>query len=238
MTAYYKVISIAEPASEQSLKGIEVDSHDNPVATHRKAGLYRRFGKRTLDLTLIFLSAPAVIVVVALLAVLVSLDGGKPFYRQQRLGRNGRIYTMWKLRSMVPDADARLEEYLSSDAEARAEWDRDQKLKSDPRITSFGSFLRKSSLDELPQLWNVVKGDMSLVGPRPMMPCQSELYPGDDYYDLAPGITGSWQVSARNASCFADRARFDTSYSRNLSLRTDAALLVATIRVVVRATGH
>lgn len=200
--------------------------------------IYCLFGKRTLDVFLVLLAAPVVIVVVMLLAVFVSCNGGKPFYFQKRIGQNGSIYTMWKLRTMVADADERLETYLAQTPAARREWDSTQKLKSDPRITAFGQFLRKSSLDELPQLWNVLTGDMSLVGPRPMMPCQQEIYPGKEYYALRPGITGPWQVSSRNESTFVDRARFDTHYSRNVSLKTDLQLLVATVKVVVRATGH
>ena len=229
MTAYYKhILPTDEDVSPPSLRKVKTAPR----------GLYRRFGKRFLDMTVIILAAPAVIVVVMLLAALVAMDGGKPFYVQKRVGRNGRIYPMWKLRSMVSDADERLEAYLNNNPEARVEWDRDQKLKSDPRITAFGRFLRKSSLDELPQLWNVLKGEMSLVGPRPMMPCQVVMYPGADYYDLAPGITGMWQVSARNQSTFADRAQFDSKYNQSLSLGTDLRLLTATVRVVLRATGH
>lgn len=218
------------------------NANTSPRPMHKinstSAKVYRRFGKRSLDLTVIVLSAPPALIVVAILAILVAIGGGKPFYVQKRVGRNGRIYTMWKLRSMVCDADARLETYLSENPKARIEWDRDQKLKSDPRITAFGRFLRKSSLDELPQLWNVFKGEMSLVGPRPIMPSQMAMYPGTDYYDLLPGITGMWQVSARNNSSFADRAGFDASYNHSLSLGADIRLLIATVRVVLRATGH
>ena len=199
---------------------------------------YRSFGKRALDVTLVLLSLPLVLPLVGLLAVFVALEGGKPFYTQPRLGRNGKVYRIWKLRSMVPNADALLESHLAANPDARREWDTTQKLKNDPRITRLGRFLRRSSLDELPQLWNVLKGDMSLVGPRPMMPCQRDLYPGADYNAMRPGITGSWQVSARNDSTFADRARFDSSYLRNLSFETDLKLLTATFRVVLRATGH
>ena len=155
-----------------------------------------------------------------------------------RVGRHGRIYTIWKLRSMTRDADQALEAHLAANPEARVEWDRTQKLKNDPRITKLGRVLRKSSLDELPQLFNVLRGDMSLVGPRPMMPEQQALYPGTAYYKLRPGITGMWQVSKRNESTFADRARFDTQYDRRLSLLTDIKLLLATVRVVLRGTGH
>ncbi len=199
---------------------------------------YRRFGKRLVDITLVMMAAPVVLLVVVGLALLVACDGGQPFYFQKRVGRNGRIYTMWKLRTMVADADERLEAHLEQHPAARHEWDSTQKLKTDPRITAFGRFLRKSSLDELPQLWNVLKGDMSLVGPRPMMPCQQEIYPGKDYYALRPGITGPWQVSSRNESTFADRARFDAFYSRNVSLQTDLRLILETVKVVLRATGY
>lgn len=200
--------------------------------------LYRRFGKRVFDVTLCILSAPFVLFIVAALAFLVARDGGKPFYCQTRVGKGGRLYRMWKLRSMVVGANRKLEAHLADNPEARAEWNKDQKLKNDPRVTRFGALLRRSSMDELPQLWNVLKGDMSLVGPRPMMPSQTALYPGRDYYALRPGITGSWQVSKRNESCFADRATFDASYNRDVSLGEDIRLLAATVRVVLRATGY
>ena len=203
-----------------------------------KSGLYRSVFKRALDIALVIIAAPIVLLVVGLLAVCIEFDGANPFYSQSRVGRGGRIYKMWKLRSMVLNADAQLETYLASDSAARAEWDSTQKLKGDPRITRFGRILRKSSLDELPQLLNVLTGDMSLVGPRPMMPCQQEIYPGSAYFRLRPGITGPWQVSRRNESTFADRARFDTEYDRTLSLAGDVALLAGTVRVVLRATGY
>ena len=118
-----------------------------------------------------------------------------------------------------------------------AEWRTHQKLADDPRITLFGHFIRKMSLDELPQLWNVLVGDMSLVGPRPILPCQKPLYPGTDYYDLLPGITGAWQVSARHASTFADRSKFDTDYNQSLSLSNDLKILIKTMWVIVKGTG-
>lgn len=208
-----------------------------PMRRTGSSGVYRNVGKRLLDLTLVMLGAPIVLLLVACLALVVALDGGQPFYSQTRVGRNARLYRMWKLRTMVADADARLESHLASDPEARAEWDRTQKLRNDPRITAAGRFLRRSSLDELPQLWNVLRGDMSLVGPRPMLPSQTTLYPGTAYYHLRPGLTGPWQVSSRNASAFADRARFDTAYDDELSLRADLGLLGATVQVVYRGTG-
>jgi exopolysaccharide production protein ExoY len=199
---------------------------------------YRNGLKRAFDLAVVLAALPAVLPLVLLLALLVALDGGRPFYVQTRLGHGGRVFRMWKLRSMVWDADARLRAHLDACPTARAEWESTQKLKRDPRITRFGRLIRRSSLDELPQLWNVLKGDMSLVGPRPMMPGQRALYPGTAYFDLRPGLTGPWQVSERNATSFADRARFDAEYDRSLSFVTDLRLILATIRVVLRATGY
>lgn len=202
-----------------------------------RRGMYRGFVKRALDVLMVLFGAPFVMPLVAVLAVLIALEGGMPFYRQDRVGKGGRVYRMWKLRSMVVDADEKLAAYLDANPAARTEWDHSQKLRRDPRITRMGRFMRRSSLDELPQLWNVLLGDMSLVGPRPMMPAQSAMYPGDAYFTLRPGITGLWQVSARNASGFAARASYDSEYDRTLSLMTDLWLLAATIRVVTHGTG-
>ncbi|WP_416376497.1 sugar transferase [Thalassovita sp.] len=205
---------------------------------HQPTGMYRIAGKRALDLTLVLLMAPTVLVVIVLLAAVIALDGKSPFYCQNRVGRNGRVYRMWKLRSMTPNADAALKQYLADNPDARREWDANQKLRHDPRITRFGKLIRQTSLDELPQLWNVVKGEMSLVGPRPMMCEQRILYPGTEYYDMLPGITGYWQTSVRNESSFRDRAQFDAAYHRDLSVGTDIKVLLATVSVVMSATGH
>ena len=204
----------------------------------RRSGLYRNFFKRLFDILAVLLSSVVVLPVIAILALLVALDGSSPFYWNDRVGRGGRTFRMLKLRTMVPNADKMLERYLSRNAEARLEWNATQKLKSDPRITAIGRLLRKTSLDELPQLWNVLIGDMSLVGPRPMMPNQRSLYTGTAYYALRPGITGPWQVSVRNESEFTQRVEFDTAYHQSLSLMTDVKLLIATIRVVLRGTGY
>jgi lipopolysaccharide/colanic/teichoic acid biosynthesis glycosyltransferase len=203
-----------------------------------RSGLYRGFGKRGLDLVLVILALPVLVPLVGLLALAVALDGGRPFYAQDRIGLGGRVFRMWKLRSMVIDADARLEAHLAADPAARAEWDATQKLKSDPRITPIGRVLRKCSADELPQLFNVLKGDMSLVGPRPMMVCQQPLYPGTSYFRMRPGVTGFWQISERNAVRFEDRVGFDDAYEARLSLATDLTVLWRTVAVVLRGTGY
>lgn len=199
---------------------------------------YRNHGKRAIDLALVLLSAPFVLPLIAILALLAATDGHRPFYRQARIGRNGRVFHILKLRTMVARADELLEQHLAADPAARREWDETQKLKHDPRVTRVGQILRASSLDELPQLWNVLRGDMALIGPRPMIPCQQALYPGTAYYRLRPGISGLWQVSERNESSFAERARFDTEYDRTLSLRADLAILWRTAGVVLRCTGY
>ena len=208
------------------------------VPAPRPVGLYRGFFKRILDILLVLLSAPFVLPVVLLLGLMITRDGGSAFYSQERVGRGGRVFRLWKLRSMVVDADAKLEAYLAADPAARAEWDEHQKLKDDPRITATGRLIRKASLDELPQLWNVLTGDMSLVGPRPMMPFQRELYPGRDYYKMRPGLTGFWQISDRNHTTFAARAAYDTQYRRRQSFVTDLYVMLATVWVVIRGTGY
>jgi exopolysaccharide production protein ExoY len=203
----------------------------------REQRLYRGKVKRWLDVAFIVAALPIVLPVLLVLVAILKLSGQSPFFVQDRIGRGGQTFRLWKLRTMVPNADARLAAYLETNEAARAEWESYQKLSCDPRITPFGQFLRKSSLDELPQLWNVLIGDMSLVGPRPMMPDQQYLYPGTAYYALRPGLTGTWQISDRNASTFAQRADYDADYERSLSFVTDFRILFATVGVVLRATG-
>jgi lipopolysaccharide/colanic/teichoic acid biosynthesis glycosyltransferase len=209
-----------------------------PVLPARRAN-YVRHGKRALDIALasvaLLLAAP----VLVLLATALWIESGNPFYAQERLGMNGRKFRMWKLRTMVKNADLHLQRHLSSDPALRAEWDLTQKLKADPRITAIGRLLRKTSMDELPQIFNVLKGDMSLVGPRPMLPEQMPLYAHPPaYLGLRPGITGLWQVTARNEDSFALRAVLDLRYAQRVSLRTDARIIAATFGVVFRATGY
>lgn len=203
-----------------------------------RSGLYRNYLKRLFDVAAVVASGLVAGPLILFLALLVAADGSNPFYWNERVGRRGRNFRMLKLRTMVPDADKMLEDYLSRNAEARLEWNSTQKLKTDPRITRIGRFLRKTSLDELPQLWNVLTGDMSLVGPRPMMPSQRPLYHGLAYYSLRPGITGIWQVSDRNESAFSKRAQYDSEYDEKLTFAMDIWLLWSTVRVVLKGTGY
>jgi len=207
------------------------------AALRRPPGLYRRFGKRAFDITMVMLSLPVTLPLVALLALVNVLAGNLPFYSQPRLGMNGRVFRMWKLRSMVADADRKLALVLAADPALRHEWETTQKLRNDPRITPLGRYMRMTSMDELPQLWNVLVGEMSLVGPRPMLPEQRTMYPGDAYFRLRPGLTGTWQVSERNGTCFSERARYDTGYEAEVTLAGDLGLIVATFGAITRGTG-
>ena len=239
MTAHPRNEDFTPPADFYRLNMTDMSAGRITLPARQSSpGLYRNAGKRVLDILLVVISLPVVLPVILILAGLVALDGGRPFYSQLRVGQGGRTFRMWKLRSMVLDADAALDGYLASDPALRAEWDAHQKLRHDPRITLIGELLRRSSLDELPQLLNVLTGDMSLVGPRPMMPQQRSIYPGEAYYRLRPGLTGMWQVTARNDSVFAFRAACDARYDRRLSLWLDVKLILVTVGVVLRGTGR
>jgi lipopolysaccharide/colanic/teichoic acid biosynthesis glycosyltransferase len=166
-------------------------------------------------------------------------EGGPALFEHQRIGLGGRTFRCLKFRSMVVDSEARLAEVLAADPSAREEWERDQKLRNDPRITPFGVFLRKSSLDELPQLFNVLAGDMSIVGPRPIVAAEVGRYGArfDSYRKVRPGITGLWQVSGRNDTSYRRRVAMDAVYARNKSLVLDMKIVMLTVPVVVFAKG-
>lgn len=184
---------------------------------------------------LVILFAP----LLASLALLVRMDGGPVLYRHHRIGAGGRMFDCIKFRSMVPDADGVLQRLLASDPAAAAEWAATQKLRDDPRITALGQFLRRSSLDELPQLFNVLRGEMSLVGPRPIVAAEIARYGSDieQYYAAKPGITGLWQVSGRNDMSYSRRVRLDVWYVRNWTLWHDIAILFKTIPAVFLQRG-
>lgn len=195
------------------------------------------FIKRAFDLSAVLMIAPAALLTIGILALLVRLDGSSAFYRQPRIGMGGRTFMLWKLRTMVPQAERKLESYLAAHPQARLAWNQSQKLRDDPRVTAIGRYLRKYSLDELPQLLNVLLGDMSLVGPRPILPEQRQLYDGTAYYRLRPGLTGLWQIGKRNEATFAERAIIDTEYFNRMSLFTDIRILSKTPIVVLKGTG-
>ena len=210
-----------------------------PASTHAtidSRSAYLR-SKRLFDIAATVAIAPIALPLVGLLALLVRLDGEKAFYSQMRIGKEGKAFRLWKLRTMVPQAAERLNVHLAQSPEARSEWECTQKLKDDPRVTRIGRYLRKFSFDELPQLWNVFRGDMSLVGPRPFLPEQRTQYPGMAYFHLRPGLTGLWQISERNNCSFAERAVHDNQYYSMMSFTADLWILAKTPMVVFRGTG-
>jgi len=166
-------------------------------------------------------------------------DSGPVLFAQRRIGRGGREFNCLKFRTMVPDAEQRLEALFAADPQARAEWEQDHKLRDDPRITSLGRFLRRSSLDELPQLFNVLKGEMSLVGPRPIVAAEIERYGRHfaDYCSIRPGLTGLWQVSGRNDVSYSRRVALDVLYARRKSLSLYVRILLATLPAVLLSRG-
>jgi len=195
--------------------------------------------KRLMDVVLCFLTLPAILVVGLPIALLVMLDGGGPFFIQTRIGRGGNRFHCLKFRTMVPDAERKLKRILEKDPAARAEWDRDFKLKNDPRVTLIGRFLRKTSLDELPQFLNVLVGEMSIVGPRPVTREELNLY-GDNtqlYLACTPGITGLWQVSGRNDVSYANRVALDIRYALTWSPMQDIKIMLKTLPVMITRKG-
>jgi exopolysaccharide production protein ExoY len=203
-------------------------------------GVYARLGKRILDIVLVLALLPVAIPVVAVCALALLILGDSPFYCQKRLGMNGHVFRIWKLRTMRQDADQVLADLLATNPQRKLEWERTQKLKDDPRVTWLGSFLRRTSIDELPQLLNVLTGDMSMIGPRPMMLDQADLYGPTlpAYLRLRPGISGKWQVTERNDADFRRRALIDLEYSQELGLRTDLHIAARTVMTILRSTGH
>lgn len=196
--------------------------------------------KRAIDILFCILLSPLLLPLGLALALLIKMDSpGSPLYRQVRLGRSGQPILVYKFRTMVADADARLKEWLNDNPDLKEEWERDHKLKHDPRITRMGRFLRKTSLDELPQLLNVALGDMSVVGPRPIVDDEVKKYGVvfEEYCRVRPGITGLWQISGRNNTTYADRVAYDRYYINNWSVWMDIWILAKTVPVTLTGYG-
>ena len=209
-------------------------------ADHLPAKLIRYRSKRVIDIALILLSLPVTLPVLGLLSAIVLLSTPGPiFYSHRRIGRDGAFFSMWKFRTMCENSGEVLEDYLSRHPEARSEWTKTHKLRYDPRVTGIGRFLRRYSLDELPQLWNVITGTMTLVGPRPIVAAEVEKY-GDGfrfYRRVKPGLTGIWQVSGRSELSYPQRVQLDCDYVENWSLRRDFVILSRTFLSVVNQDG-
>lgn len=196
--------------------------------------------KRVIDLVFSALGLALLAPFLGLVALAIRLDSAGPvLYRQPRLGRGGKVFWMLKFRTMRVDADVELRESLLRDPALRAEYAEYQKLSNDPRITRCGRLIRRLSIDELPQLWNVLQGSMSLVGPRPLLMDQVALYTEliADYQSVAPGITGLWQISGRNLTNFQTRKELDREYFKRWSLWLDLKILAGTVGAVLRCVG-
>jgi undecaprenyl-phosphate galactose phosphotransferase len=234
----------------ESIDASSDESADKPeiVSTHVVPADYRDAvsaarrpwrGKRAFDivtaLCIGLLSAPIILLVCAWLFV----TPGRVLFGHTRVGRNGKLFKCYKFRTMVPNAERILEELLEAEPTLRAQWESDHKLVEDPRITRMGQFLRKTSLDELPQLWNVLRGDMSVVGPRPIVQEEMLHYGNTIRYYLAvrPGITGLWQVSGRNDTAYKDRVILDRAYVLSACFGLDIGILIGTISLVLRRSG-
>ena len=198
------------------------------------------FAAQLLDRVGSFLLLIAILPLMAILALIIYVSSPGPvLFRQKRIGRRGEKFTCLKFRTMATDADERLKKLLATDPEARLEWDRDQKLRNDPRVYPFGRFLRKSSLDELPQLFNVLCGEMSLVGPRPIVEAEVARYGRyfGHYCAVRPGITGLWQISGRNDVHYRRRIAFDVIYVRKGRVGDNLRILALTVPIVLASRG-
>lgn len=206
-----------------------------------EAGSAKLVAKRALDIlgALIFFLLFGGIYLIVWWVVLIT-TGSPAIYRHKRIGRNGREFSCLKFRSMVVNSDEVLQDLLLNDPAALREWNTTFKLRNDPRITRFGSFIRKTSLDELPQFWNVLRGDMSIVGPRPVVRKELDVYYGayaSTYMKVRPGITGPWQVGGRSDLSYPERVALDSNYVRNWTVLGDIGLIFRTVGVVFHRRG-
>jgi len=196
--------------------------------------------KRVLDIGLVLLSSPFLLLILAFVAAIILMSSPGPiFYSHRRIRQNGAFFSMWKFRTMCVNSAEVLEAFLAARPEARSEWNRTHKLKDDPRVTPLGQFLRRYSIDELPQVWNVLRGQMALVGPRPIVAAEVEKY-GDGFFHycrVKPGLTGLWQVSGRSELSYPQRVALDCDYVKRWSLRQDLWILLRTFLAVSNQDG-
>ena len=241
LNAEYVVIP---PTAKVSLYGMEPQyffGHDIMFLRPRYS-IHSPLGrsiKRSIDLIASSILITLLLPFFPIVAFMIKKDGEKIFFKSPRIGFRGKPFMCWKFRTMVPDAARKLEDVLSNDPNARDEYDKFKKLQDDPRITKIGKLLRKASIDELPQLINVLKGEMSLVGPRPILKSERDVYgePLTLYKTVKPGITGLWQVSGRNEATFGQRVYFDKWYIQNWSIWHDFVILLKTVHTVFFRSG-
>ncbi len=222
--------------NEISLSGNYTHQLDVPSGRQH----YNRYGKRGFDLALALLLLPVIVPAIAALWLVIRCTGSRGFFGHTRVGRDGRPFTCWKLKTMTENAQSDLAAICANDPALAAEWQINQKLTRDPRVTRLGGFLRATRLDEFPQIWNVLRGDMSFVGPRPFMTSQKAMYctaGGAHYFLMRPGITGPWQLSDAGVSSFATRIGFDDDYCLNMSFAEDLKYVLKTAFVIFRPGG-
>lgn len=212
----------------------EEATNDNPITTDVTPF------KRILDVVIAVVALVFLAPLILVFAILIKRnDGCSAIFTQSRVGRDGELFNCYKLRSMVPNAEDVIRDLFAKDPAARFEWQNTQKLKNDPRITPIGQFIRKTSIDELPQLINVIKGEMSIVGPRPIVQAEAEKYGSSfgAYCAVRPGLTGLWQVSGRSETTYAERVELDEQYAKNRSFWGDVKIILMTIPAVLLSRG-
>jgi Undecaprenyl-phosphate galactose phosphotransferase WbaP len=231
-----RVYTLPDSIPSSPASGLSV----HPAGTGPEHSFRYRVVKRLLDIALVLLASPVLLLITLVIAAAIRIGSPGPiFFSHRRIRRPGAFFSMGKFRTMCVNSTEILEAYLAANPEARVEWHKYHKLRHDPRITPIGHFLRRTSLDELPQLWNVFTGSMSLVGPRPIVAAEVEKY-GEyfaDYCRVKPGITGLWQISGRSGVGYQERVQFDREYVRNWSLTRDMIILVKTLRCVLHQDG-
>lgn len=228
------------PTSNISARGMMEEQAVVLRVQNNLARKSNRIIKRMFDIVVTICGGFFILPFMLFIAVIIYLDSEGPIiYKQKRIGQNGKEFNFYKFRSMVKNADTILEEYLNTYESEKIEWQKNFKLKNDPRVTKIGRIIRKTSIDELPQLWNVLIGDMSLVGPRPLLPNEVERYNSyiEDYKLVLPGLTGVWQVSGRSDTTFEQRAIMDSWYIHNWSIWIDIVYLLKTVLAVVKSKG-
>lgn len=219
---------------------LEFASSSSPKTAARPVeNTYCRGGKRCFDLVLAFVLLPILVPAICILVVLNALNLGSPIFGHKRIGQNGRSFMCWKMRTMHSHSDHILTAFLDKNPSASDEWTTTHKLKNDPRVTSLGGFLRRTSLDELPQVWNVIRGDMSFVGPRPITQDELHRYGAatQQYLSVRPGVTGQWQVYGRANGCYKERVRMDARYCSAITIYQDLILIAMTTLVFLKVTG-
>lgn len=237
-----------EKYEEEQIENIRNKAKDNSLVTIGKLANFNNkvrevsyLGiKRVFDFSVAFLSLIVLSPIFLIVSIAIKNESkGNAIYSQMRIGKNGKLFKLYKFRTMVKDADDELNIILNNDESARLEYSKNKKLKNDPRVTKIGRFLRKTSIDELPQLLNVLKGEMSLVGPRPYLKREKEdmIECYDSIIQCKPGITGLWQVSGRSNTTFEERLKYDVDYNQKKNLIEDGKILLKTFKVILKKEG-